>query len=37
MNPILKFLNKIAYKFDKGYPEMNNPKDILIIESELKK
>ena len=37
MNPILKFLNKIAYKFDKGYPDMNNPKDILIIESELKK
>ena len=37
MNSIEKFLNKISYKFDKGYPDMNNPKDVLIIESNLKK
>jgi hypothetical protein len=27
------FLNKIAYKFPKGYPDMNNEQDILILES----
>lgn len=35
MDPIFQFLNKIAYKFDKGYPELTNPKDRLIIESML--
>ena len=35
MDPIYNFLNKIAYKFDKGYPELTNPKDRLIIESML--
>ena len=37
MDPLLKFLNSIAYKFPKGYPDMNNEQDIVIIESELKK
>lgn len=37
MNIFEQFLNKISYKFDKGYPDMNNKQDILIIESELKK
>jgi hypothetical protein len=32
-----QFLSKIAHKFSKGYPDMNNEQDILIIESELKK
>lgn len=35
MDPIYNFLNKIAYKFDKGYPELTSPKDRLIIESML--
>jgi len=36
MNIFDKFLNSISYKFPKGYPDMNNDQDILIIESELK-
>lgn len=36
MDPITKFLNNISYKFEKGYPDMNDPKDMLIIENELK-
>jgi hypothetical protein len=36
MDPLLKFLNNIAYKFDKGYPDMNNEQDILMVENELK-
>jgi hypothetical protein len=27
MDPIIKFLNSISYKFPKGYPDMDNPKD----------
>jgi len=27
MDPLTKYLNSIAYKFDKGYPDMNDPKD----------
>ena len=37
ITPILSFLNQIAYKFDKGYPDIKDPKDRAIIESELKK
>lgn len=37
MNIFEQFLNKISHKFSKGYPDMNNEQDILIIESELKK
>ena len=36
MNIFEKFLNSISYKFPKGYPDLNNKQDILIIESELK-
>lgn len=36
MNIFEKFLNSISYKFSKGYPDLNNKQDILIIESELK-
>ena len=27
MDPITKFLNNISYKFPKGYPDINDPKD----------
>ena len=27
MDPIQKYLNQVAYKFPKGYPDMNDPKD----------
>jgi hypothetical protein len=37
MDPITKFLNNISYKFSKGYPDMNNEQDILILENELNK
>jgi hypothetical protein len=30
-----KFFRKFAYKFDKGYPDMKNEKDILLLESLL--
>ncbi len=33
MNIFEKFLNSISYKFPKGYPDMNNPKDIILLES----
>jgi hypothetical protein len=35
MNVFNKFLNKVAYKFDKGYPDMNNEQDIALLESLL--
>ncbi len=35
MDPIKKFLNKISYKFPKGYPDMNNDQDILLLEALL--
>jgi len=28
-----KFFTKFAYKFDKGYPDMNNDRDVLLLES----
>lgn len=31
-----KFLKKYSYKFDKGYPDMNNSQDVLLLESILK-
>jgi hypothetical protein len=37
MDILKQFLNNIAYKFPKGYPDMNNEKDILILENEFKK
>ena len=30
-----KFLNKFAYKFEKGYPDMNNDQDVLFFHSLL--
>jgi len=35
MDILTKFLNSISYKFPKGYPDMGDPKDILILENEL--
>ena len=32
-----KFFTKFAYKFDKGYPDMNNDQDVLLLESLLSK
>ena len=32
-----KFLYSISYKFPKGYPDMKNEQDILILENEIKK
>ena len=31
------FLNKYSYKFPKGYPDMNNEQDVLLMESLLNK
>ena len=30
-----KFFQQYAYKFDKGYPDMNNEQDIALLESLL--
>ena len=35
MNNITKYLNRIAYKFPKGYPDMNNDQDVLLLETLL--
>ena len=32
-----KFFNQFSYKFDKGYPDMNNNQDVLLLESLLEK
>ena len=37
MNIFDKFFNKFAYKFDKGYPDMNNDQDVLLLESYISK
>jgi hypothetical protein len=37
MDILTKFLNGIAYKFPKGYPDMEDPKDVIILENELVK
>ena len=31
-----KFFKKYAYKFDKGYPDMDNPSDVALLESLFK-
>jgi len=31
MDPITKYLNNIAYKFPKGYPDINDPKDKTML------
>ena len=33
MDNITKYLNKVAYKFPKGYPDMNNAQDVLLLET----
>ncbi len=33
MDPITKYLHKIAYKFPKGYPDMDNPEDKVMLMS----
>jgi hypothetical protein len=35
MDKITKFLNKIAYKFPKGYPDINDSQDLLLLEGFL--
>ena len=35
MDPIDKFLKQYSYKFPKGYPDMKNEQDILLMESLL--
>jgi len=37
MNVFDKFFRKFAYKFDKGYPDMKNEQDILLLELLLSK
>ena len=31
MDALDRYLNRVAYKFDKGYPEVNNPKDMEML------
>ena len=33
MNVFDKFFRKFSYKFEKGYPDMNNEQDVLLLES----
>ena len=35
MDNITKYLNRVAYKFPKGYPDMNNAQDVLLLEKLL--
>ena len=37
MDILEQFLHNISYKFPKGYPDMGDPKDVLILETEIKK
>jgi len=37
MDSIDKFLKLYSYKFDKGYPDINNKQDILLLENIFKK
>ena len=37
MNPIEELLKRYSYKFEKGYPDLTNEKDILLLESILEK
>jgi len=36
MDILEQFIRGIAYKFPKGYPDMNDPKDLRLLENELK-
>ncbi len=35
MDSLDLFFQKYSYKFDKGYPDMNNEQDVLLLESLL--
>ena len=37
MNILEQFLHSIAYKFPKGYPDLNDKNDFLLLENEFKK
>ena len=37
MNTLEQFLHSIAYKFPKGYPDLNDKNDFLLLENEFKK
>ena len=37
MDALEKFLNSVAYKFDKGYPDVNNAQDISLLEELISK
>lgn len=37
MNTFDKFFKKFSWKFEKGYPDMNNDQDVLVLESILNK
>jgi hypothetical protein len=37
MDVLEKFLYNIAYKFPKGYPDLNDENDIVLLENELRK
>ena len=37
MDVIETFLHLISYKFPKGYPDMNSPQDVTLLENELSK
>jgi hypothetical protein len=37
MDILEQFIHSIAYKFPKGYPDVNNSQDMLLLENELKK
>ena len=36
MDVIEKFLHEVSWKFDKGYPDITNEQDILMLERLLK-
>jgi hypothetical protein len=37
MDILEQFIRSVSYKFPKGYPDMKNEQDILLLENELKK
>ena len=36
MDILDKFLRKVSYKFPKGYPDINNEQDMIMLEGMLK-
>jgi hypothetical protein len=36
MDALDLFFKKFSYKFEKGYPDMNNKQDVLLLETILK-